>query len=77
MLNKNDFRNLKLGQEVCTIEGPGEWPDKDGAARVGKIYGRIDDRWGFCFRIKFSDCTFDTMHNLNTEKNEGCGYYLI
>jgi len=77
MLSKEKFKSLKLGTKVCTIDGPGQSPTEGLASREGIIYGKINDKWGFCYRIKFNDYSFDTMHSINTEKNEGIGYYLL
>jgi len=65
-----DLFDAKPGDTVGFVCGPGEFPSDT----IGRVYGRITDRWGRHLRVKMVDSTFRTVHSFTTV---GIGAYYL
>lgn len=68
MKQQSKFANVRMGARVRLNYGCmcGE--------AYGKVYGRIETRWGESLRIKLDDYTFTTVEGFTTV---GIGAYLL
>jgi hypothetical protein len=73
MFTDQEFRDIKTGQRVGAVCGPGEFP-QSGFCREGKVTEKLRSGWGnFCL-IVFDGGGSDRMYGIT---KKGIGFYLL
>ena len=73
-LTDKEFLETKIGQRVCTITGPGQFPMPGFCEAEGTIVKKVEDEYGKYFLVFLDDGNEETMHDITAV---GIGFYLM
>lgn len=77
MITREQFDQIKIGQTMCAVTGPGQFPQPGMCRFTGKVIAKEETRFGRSLKVQSADGQIEWASSAHDPKtHKGIGFYL-